>query len=230
MKRAMTDEAKKKRYEDILDVTQDMYTHHEFDDIKMIDIARSAGLGKGTLFSYFSSKEALFIGLMLRCYGQFFEAMQDRFSAQKNLSKNDFIALFVAFIKKSITDHEMLYRLIMIQHSLEMNIDLETARDLKDFLMQHIMITGQVLLSSCHQLTLESVGKLMLNLQAFAVGYMVFSNPPKPIQEALKDDELSFFRLTMEEDMMDTLSVYMNGLIGSSVKDTDSDILQALDV
>lgn len=214
MKRAMTDEAKKRRYEDILDVTEQIYNNKDFSDIKMIDIAKSAGLGKGTLFSYFSSKEALFICLMMRCYKRFFEALQGEFSNIKSLGKEAFIIQFVGFMKDSIGIHGMLYRLIMIQHQLEMNIDLDLAKSLKDFLMKEILLTSQALVSSCDQLDLEMAGKLLLNLQAFAVGYMVFSNPPGPIQEALRNDELAYFRLTMEEDMMDTLTVYMNGLIG----------------
>jgi len=48
----------------ILDTALKLFVENGYIDTKMIDIANAAGIGKGTIYEYFSSKEALFTELL----------------------------------------------------------------------------------------------------------------------------------------------------------------------
>ncbi|MCF6459694.1 hypothetical protein C3E88_01370 [Clostridium sp. Cult3] len=48
------------RRESILDAATDVFSKYGFFGAKMEDIAKRAGIGKGTIYGYFDSKEALF--------------------------------------------------------------------------------------------------------------------------------------------------------------------------
>ncbi len=50
MKRAMTDSAKAKRAMQILDAAEQLYKTSRFEDIKMVDIAQTAGVFKRHTF------------------------------------------------------------------------------------------------------------------------------------------------------------------------------------
>jgi AcrR family transcriptional regulator len=64
VKRARTDEAKDARRQALLDAALDEFFERGFTAARTHDIAKRAGLSKGTLYLYFDSKEALFAELI----------------------------------------------------------------------------------------------------------------------------------------------------------------------
>lgn len=63
-KRAMSEQAKDKKREDILMAALDVFYHNGFNATKMDDIARRVELSKGGLYLYFDSKEEIFVALI----------------------------------------------------------------------------------------------------------------------------------------------------------------------
>lgn len=63
-KRAITDEAKATRRDALLDAALDEFFERGFAGTRMDDIARRAGVSKGTVYLYFESKEELFQALI----------------------------------------------------------------------------------------------------------------------------------------------------------------------
>ena len=64
MQRARSEEAKDTRRQALLDAALNEFFERGFAAARMDDIARRAGLSKGTLYLYFDSKEALFASLI----------------------------------------------------------------------------------------------------------------------------------------------------------------------
>lgn len=64
MQRAITELAKDKRRSSLLKAALDEFFDQGFKGARMEDIARGAGLSKGTLYLYFASKQALFKALI----------------------------------------------------------------------------------------------------------------------------------------------------------------------
>lgn len=64
MKRAHTDNDKAKRTENILKAALNEFSKSGVDATRMDDIAKAAGVSKGTLYLYFNSKETLFSALV----------------------------------------------------------------------------------------------------------------------------------------------------------------------
>lgn len=62
--------------EAILDAAQVLFSDHGYDAVKMADIARDAGVAKGTLYNYFTSKEAVFGALMDRSRAEIIETVR----------------------------------------------------------------------------------------------------------------------------------------------------------
>ncbi|MBR5000386.1 MAG: TetR/AcrR family transcriptional regulator [Firmicutes bacterium] len=54
----MRDKSKKRQL--IMEAALQVFVEHGYEKTKIIDVARTAGIGKGTVYEYFESKEALF--------------------------------------------------------------------------------------------------------------------------------------------------------------------------
>ena len=57
---------KEKRQEEIIQAAMNVFSKNGFESSKMEDIATEAGIGKGTIYGYFSSKRELFEEMI--CY------------------------------------------------------------------------------------------------------------------------------------------------------------------
>ena len=67
-KRTMTEAAKGQKWELILDKAAELLLEQSFEQIKMMELAQSLGMLKGTLFVYFKTKETLFLSLLWQEY------------------------------------------------------------------------------------------------------------------------------------------------------------------
>ena len=63
MKRARTPEQRQQRHEIILKSAHTVFQTTKYEEITLDEVAKVAGLGKATLYSYFASREELFMAL-----------------------------------------------------------------------------------------------------------------------------------------------------------------------
>ena len=57
-----------KKYDQILDALQTLLENHDIDSISVSEIAQTAGIGKGSIYYYFPSKDAILEALVERNY------------------------------------------------------------------------------------------------------------------------------------------------------------------
>ena len=79
MQRARTETAKSEREVSILAATEILLRQSGYDSMTMQAVAKAAGLAKGTLYLYFTSRESL----VLAVYGRLFDRWIDRFAAHQ---------------------------------------------------------------------------------------------------------------------------------------------------
>ena len=56
------------KYERILDALQELLENHKLQSISVSEIAETAGIGKGSIYYYFPSKDAILEALVERSY------------------------------------------------------------------------------------------------------------------------------------------------------------------
>jgi AcrR family transcriptional regulator len=61
------DEAKRRQ---IMDAAARLFANREFHEVRLEDVADAAKVGKGTLYVYFSSKDALYLALIREAFGE----------------------------------------------------------------------------------------------------------------------------------------------------------------
>ena len=76
------------KYEKILEALRTLLETKKISQISVSEIAQTAGIGKGSIYYYFSSKEAIFDALMAKSY-------EEPLATAKELAKRTDISPFV---------------------------------------------------------------------------------------------------------------------------------------
>lgn len=123
-----------KRQEMILDAALEMFSRQGYEKCDVEEIASYAGIGKGTIYRHFPSKENLFVSVIDRGYAKLDEQMKkmDEFVSQsedlgdslEELITNE-LTLYVDFF----IDNPEYYRILMIERpEVRMTLDEETLK------------------------------------------------------------------------------------------------------
>lgn len=130
--------AREEKYTDILRAAIRVFSEHGFDGAKMEYIAKEAGIGKGTIYEYFESKERLFEEIMKFSVEEFRLGLKEsmdqgetiegkilncsRFNAEFLSSHMELvqIAMKVKMLSKDIRVHHLAAQAAIHEHYTEM--------------------------------------------------------------------------------------------------------------
>src|SRR5215213_7192015 len=144
MRRARSTEAKNERYDAILDAALARYERNpSFEAFTMSALAAQVGLAKGTLYLYFRTKEAIFLGLLYDLFGAWFEDLDARLREDAATWTPEEAAFELV---GSMQGRETLLRLLSILPAIvEQNVELDVALHFKREVMGWAAATGPLL-------------------------------------------------------------------------------------
>lgn len=185
-RRARTDEQKKARRLDIVQVAWQVYQTRRYEEISMSEIANAAGLAKGTIYLYFDSKEALFLAVLEEQLAGWYDTVDD--GLQALIGSGDVTAVSSLFCE-AMCSQPGLARLFTIMHViLEHNIDYETALQFKRQLLHRIITTGS-LLEQCLSFLAKGQGAhLLLQVSMFVIGLQQQAYPAPVIKKIIEQE------------------------------------------
>lgn len=108
---SLTEKQKTDRANKIAEVAWQLFETRPFTKITMAEVAKTAGVSKGTLFNYFDCKESLFMTLLLTGYQEYFNDVMQLIQAKASLTLADFIDLLLDQTKVLIETKPTLVRL-----------------------------------------------------------------------------------------------------------------------
>ncbi|GAA6156885.1 hypothetical protein NBRC116588_23580 [Pyruvatibacter sp. HU-CL02332] len=201
--KARAPEAKQARAEALLQAAEAALVDASYHDITMLQIAKRAGLAKGTVYLYYPSKEALFLAVLMHkldaCYDTIEEGLQgDRQSA-------DHIAKVLS--GALLGQHALLSLLSLLFTQLEPGAGIEALVDFKRQLMSRMVEVGATI-ERAGGLE-EGVGTtLITRASALAIGLQQFASPPPDViaELAIRAPELKKQPLNVEAELTSTLS------------------------
>lgn len=213
MKYAKSKEAKLKKRKVLLDEVQKRYAKNDFDAIRMLDVASGCHVSKGTVFNYFESKETLFLTLLMREYGQWFDGLYQRIQGAEALDEKAFVNLVLDYVDDSLRVNEKLFHLVGLGHSrLEHNVSLRMAEQYRRFINEKVTGIGYLVTSKVSDVTQIQSIKMMMTLHTLFVGHGQMALLPKVMMKELPLDELEMFEVDFRVTLIETLKVYLRGL------------------
>ena len=128
VKIAVTEAEKEIKTGKIKEVALSLFANRGYHQTTMSDIARAAGVGRGTLYWYFPSKENLFIAALWHEIEQMLA--ESKALAAQNVSPLDKLSLAMEELPRSLAKHGNLFRAffqVWGEESEEMEQQMETA-------------------------------------------------------------------------------------------------------
>jgi AcrR family transcriptional regulator len=202
-RKARAPEAKQARAEALMLAAEEALTQASYHDITILEIAKRAGLAKGTVYLYYPSKEALFLAVLTRKIDMCFDTLEARFSEDDKSPE---------FLARAMTDallepHALLNLLSLLYTQLEPGAGMEAVIAFKTHLMGRMQTIGAALEKACG---LEAGGgrTLLTRAYALAIGLQQFSTPPPEFLAELQRlaPELKKEPLDVERELMDSLT------------------------
>lgn len=208
MKRAVSENDKALRREEILAVAAEAFDRLGFGAVSMAWLASRCGIAKGTLYLYFPSKESLFVALYAVELDTWFAALDDGLEKIAASSSEQVAGLMV----DALTDRLRLPPLAAILHTiLEHNINEDEALAFKQHLFERVVSTGAQLEKQLDFLANGDGARLLLRFHALVIGCWQAATPAPIARRILDREEFAAFRLDFSEELENTLVLLLEG-------------------
>ena len=205
-KRARDDGQRAMRRQAILDIARSLIAQADFSQVAMNEVARRAGLAKGTLYLYFPSKEALFLALTETTLDEWFGRVHAAIGTRCSRAE---LATTVA---STLAQTALLPRLLAILHGvLEHNVGDAEILAFKRFLRSRVTTLGERI-DSAARWPAGSGAAAVLRLHAYVIGVQHLTSPSPAVQRALANDDLELFRLDFASALADVLPMILQPL------------------
>jgi AcrR family transcriptional regulator len=209
-KRARSAEAKSARRAQILDGATGLLETQELETVVMDEVARKAGVAKGTLYLYFRTKEELFLGLVERA----FEAWFDELDAKLGTGQGWIPASALADLVTETLTPRLLFRRLLARLGpvLEHNLADDRALRFKWRIAGRLAMTGALLERRTVYLRQGDGPRVLLHLQALAAGIQALSDPAPPVRRILQAPGLDAMRMDFEREFRAAAGRMLTGL------------------
>ncbi|MCH4007930.1 TetR/AcrR family transcriptional regulator [Companilactobacillus sp.] len=165
-----------------------------YSEITMKRIAETIGISKGTTFNYFSTKEDLFMSILLESYQQFFADLLIKMDGYESIDQKTYINFMVEQTENLIQNYDVLVRLNSIRGPiLEGNANMDETVVKRNDLYEISKKLGQKLVEKTNGLLNQMQFSHMFVIQSGIIsGLMNMSSLAKFNHEDLKVDYPDF--------------------------------------
>jgi AcrR family transcriptional regulator len=197
MRRAYRPEEKEHRRQDILAAALALFQHTSYPDLRMTDLARRLGLGKGTLYLYFPTKESLFLAALQVEMGGWFDRAAGLLAAMP--AGADPVPVAEALVAELVA-RPLLAPLQSLLHGvLERNVPAADARQFAHFLQAGVAAVGGQLERVLPGLATGRGALYLVRFYGLVTGSQLSASRPPALREALQGPDMALFDFSFEE-------------------------------
>ena len=179
--RARSPEKKQERFNQIMEVTNDLFLKHSYHDITLTTIAKALNWSRGNLYKYVNTKEEIFLEIYLAKQKEFIDALKESFE----LKKIDQV-YFANKLSQCFDQHRLYLRYHNILSSIiETNVSVEKLADFKIKSYKQREYFFELLQVQCPHLSSKQVKMLFLTLMYHACGLDSHTHGTKLLEDAM---------------------------------------------
>jgi AcrR family transcriptional regulator len=210
-RRAVAPQEKSKRREAILRAAELLLHANPGGAITVEDLARQAGLAKGTVYLYFRTREEVLLQVHLgRLHGLF-----DELEAALQAPRVDAAYHAVRATLHYLRAHpEFLPLATNCRGMLEANASAQAALEYKLALGVRLSAIGARIEELYPSLARGDGMALLMNSYALMIGLWQITDPPACLREAMQRPELSMFRIDFDKQLAAALLALWAGAVG----------------
>lgn len=207
--RARSHEQKLKRRADILEAARKLYLEGDGTLPSAAEVARKANLAKGTLYLYFSSKEALFLEVLRHFQKEWFENNLDVIDqeALRRPEERDSTRVARQFVQYLVKNDKFLHLASLSQGVLESGSDDEMVINQRRFVASMVKRTADAL-AELYEITPDAASKLMRSSYALVLGLWQMSQLPDRVIKLMEQNALNNLIIDFEEAAKEAVVSY----------------------
>jgi AcrR family transcriptional regulator len=207
--RARSASDKELRRAAILDAARRQLRRVASADLLVADVARAAGLAKGSVFRYFPTKEALVLAVFELELSELFGTLAAKLAPHEHLDSATFARTLVAELR---TRPVYLHLATVVHGVLEHNIELDDCVRFKQHLLAHLTVAGALIERLLGFLRPGEGLRLLLRIHALLIGLWQLTDHPPVVAEAVSTLGLDVFRIDFSDELEDVLVVLLRGM------------------
>jgi len=212
MRRAYLPEEKASRRQAILVGALQLFRETPYPDLRMTDLAQRLGLGKGTLYLYFPTKESLFLAVLQAEMGAWFE--QAARALEVTPVGSDPAAVANGLVRE-LMRRPLLPGLQALLHGvLERNIPEAEAHGFARFLQAGVVKVGERLERVLPRLARGAGPLYLIRFHGLVIGTQLMSARPPGVRAALQDPDMALFDFEFEAVLRGTAVDLLLGMLG----------------
>lgn len=179
--RARSPEKKQERFNQIMEVTNDLFLKQSYHDITLTTIAKALNWSRGNLYKYVNTKEEIFLEIYLSKQEEFIDSLKESFE----LKKIDQV-YFANKLSQYFDQHRLYLRYHNILSSIiETNVSVEKLADFKIKSYKQREYFFELLQVQCPHLSSKQVKMLFLTLMYHACGLDSHTHGTKLLEDAM---------------------------------------------
>ncbi len=178
-----------------------------FEEWTVAQVARRAGVAKGTVFLYYESKEALGLAVAQRLMGEWLDDLDGRLAGVAPLTP----AAAAQTVARSF-ESRVLRRAMGLIGQLEHGAGRAAVERYRAWLLERFQRTGRLLESSLPFLRPGEGLRLLLLIQALAVGYHALAEPTPVVDAVLAAERFSSLRVDFRRAVAESVWMQLEGL------------------
>src|SRR5437867_317791 len=216
-RRARGEAAKQQRRDAILRVARRLFERGTFADLTMAELARRAGLAKGTVYLYFETKEELFLAVLEDLLQAWFDDVDRRLDGLGGKASPERVARGLA---DAVAGQETLTRLLTVLHtSLEHNITRARVLRFKQLVHARLFRTAARLERCLPFLRPGEGARVLLLVDALVIGLRHLADPAPVVREVLDEPGMDVFDVDFVRELRASLLALLRGLEAQAGKD-----------
>ena len=211
MRRAYLPEEKEFRRQSILACALQLFQETSYPELRMTDLAQRLGLGKGTLYLYFPTKESLFLAVLQAEMGAWFTQAALRLEATPVGSAAADVAEGLVL---ELMRRPLLPGLQALLHGvLERNIPPDKARAFARFLQAGVIRVGERLERVLPELARGQGPRYLIRFHGLVIGSQLMASRPPGVRDALRDPDMALFDFRFEDVLRGTAADLLLGML-----------------
>lgn len=209
-RKAMSPEVRALKCKKIKKVAKEVFMESDFHNLKMINITKRLGMSEGTIYSYYPTKETLYLTILVDEYIERFERMKEESSKYTYIDEKVLKNLIINEIEALIDNHLLYIRLMMIQAStLERNIETELSLKLKEKVYASLNELTDIVRAKGLTWSNEEFINTFQTVNAILVGMYARTSLPGEVKSMLMDKKLNVYLFDFKNMTLEAIRRYL---------------------
>lgn len=213
--RSTTEAEKLEKKNFIMQTAFQLYENENYQLPSAEKIAKACGFAKGTLYTYFTTKEEIFLAVLNQFFDNWFSSVKENVPMYiESVNGQVDVDKMIDMILEPIIDNHAFFNLASrIELVLEDNVSVDRAKEYKLNVMRGVRIIAQQLKAYNEFFATDRGLRVIVETYALIIGFWHQAKVPGVLKQLMKDKEIEILFIDFKKDLKVAVKNYWRGCL-----------------